>query len=376
MQDDPAPMRAGGKVSRHAVNEQIWRHHTLDTAADLEAAPPAMSPADAQAWCNFVLFAPGNLPAGTELARASLRREAPPGRDGDLTVGRTSWSENNPAAYRFEASGGGRALRVKQFLYDWAFPALDHPALWESSTSAVPIDDEHVLWYGTDYMGHQAASARMARTMVELSVLRGTFADDEILDFYRSLRAVDDIAAVEIANTPFADLGYWARRPEATAIAVPLGLWNIHQPDTIRLRWSTGRRASEVLTTYHLPKVLGDLPLDSAATDEGKALVAAEVVYTGGSRRGRELRLHVYRNDHDLPHPERERHPGHDEPLSLHGRRVHLAWIDDRHGPFDAIITTPSGKPSLRLLSSTGVGCHRTWFLGALNHLLDGMREA
>lgn len=369
-------MGAGAKRRRRVVNNLTWRRHTLEAAAHLDAAPPAMAPADAQAWCNFVLFTPDELPADTQLARASVRREAPPGREGDSMVGRSPWSENNPAAYRFEASGGGRALRVKEFLYDWAFPALDHPSLWESPTSAVPIDDESVLWYGTDYMGHRAASARMARTMVELSVLWGTFADDEILHLYRSLRPVDDIVAGEIANIPFANLSYWARRPEATPVAVPLGLWNIHQPDTTRLRWSTGDRAIEALAAYHLPSVLGDLPLNSAAIDEGEAPVAAEIVYTDRLGSSRELRLHVYHDDRDLPHPERERHPGHNEPLSIHGSRVRLAWIDDRYGPFDAIVTTPSGEPSMRLLSSTGVGCNRTWFLDALGHLLDGMREA
>lgn len=162
-----------------------WRHRTLADPAELEARPPSSAPEEAQEWCNFVLFVPEWLPAGTRVGEASVRREAPPGRVGGSTVGRTPWSTNNPAAYRFEVSGGGRSLRIKQFLCDWAFPALDHPALWESETRALALDDHHVLWYGTDYLGHRGASARMARTTIELSVLEGDFTDAELAGLYR-----------------------------------------------------------------------------------------------------------------------------------------------------------------------------------------------
>lgn len=352
--------------------DETWTNTTLATAADLDAEPPALSGADAQTWCNFVLLLPGQLPPGTRLERSSVRREAPPGRLGDATVGRTPWSENNPSAYRFEVSDGHRTLRVKEFLYDWAFPALDHPALWGSHTRALAIDDSHVLWYGIDYQGHRGASARIARTMVELSVLKGTFTDEEIRDLYRSLRPVDDHAARAIANTPFARLSYWARRPDAPVIAVPLGLWNIHQPETARLRWSTARDADAFRIEHGLPTVLGGLQLDSVATDDGTAPVATEAVYAGGQGRNHELRLQLYRRGTEPRSIERDQHPGHDEPLLVDGRRVHLAWIDDRYGPFDAIVATRSGLPPLRMLGSSGVAADRAWFLGAVEEMLAG----
>src|SRR5690625_2391323 len=111
------------------MTDRQWTHRVLDDPADLDATPAALSAAEAQPWANFVVFTPDRLPAGTHLGEQSLRREAPPGRVGDSMAGRTPWSANNPAAFRFEVRGDGRRLRVKQFLYDWAFPALDHPAL-------------------------------------------------------------------------------------------------------------------------------------------------------------------------------------------------------------------------------------------------------
>jgi hypothetical protein len=173
------------------TRDEHWTHHMLGDPAGLEATPPEMEAAEAQAWSNFIVFTPSQLPAGTRLVKQTLRREAPPGRVGDSTVGRTPWTENNPAAFRFEVAGEDRRLRIKQFLYDWAFPALDHPALWQSHTTSDALDQHRIVWHGVDYMGHPGASARLARTMIELSVLDGTFTREEITEIYRSLRPAD-----------------------------------------------------------------------------------------------------------------------------------------------------------------------------------------
>ncbi|MEV4891494.1 hypothetical protein AB0K48_19135 [Nonomuraea sp. NPDC055795] len=325
-----------------------------------------MTAQEAQTWSNFAVFTPDLLPEGTTLRKSSVRREAPPGRVGEATAGRSPWSVNNPAAYRFELAGEERTLRVKEFLYDWAFPALDHLALWESPTRAVALDDEHVLWHGVDYLGHAGASARIARTMIELSVLEGTFAEQEIEDLYRSMSPVDGAAMQRISETSFAVLGYWARRPQAPPIAVPLGLWKIRQPDTIRPVWVPGRQAYDIGQAHGLPAALAELPLDSIATDRGTSAVAVEALYAGRPARNRELRLHLYRGT-DPAAPERESHPGHHEVFHRHGREVHLAWIDPRFGPFDAVVPGGAGLPSFRILSSTGVGQDRAWFLATLD---------
>ncbi|MEU5976485.1 hypothetical protein [Streptomyces sp. NPDC047315] len=353
------------------MTEQQWTHRVLNDPADLDDTPAELSAAQAQPWANFVVFTPDRLPAGTRLGRQSLRREAPPGRVGESTAGRTPWSTNNPAAFRFEVQGQDRRLRVKQFLYDWAFPALDHPALWESPTNAERLDEHHVLWHGTDYMGHPGASARIARTTIELSVLDGTFTREETTDLYRSLRPVDPEAVTTIAATPFATLSHWARRPEAPVIAVPLGLWDLCQVDTATITWRAVGDAHAQFDSVAAPQRLGDLALDSTATHHGPSPVVAEYLYSGGTGRGRELRLHALNAEYLPAAIKPEAHPAQHEDITMAGHRVRLAFIDDAHGPCDALIVDASDRPVWRLLASADTHTDRRWFLRALNDLLS-----
>src|SRR5262249_13040221 len=131
---------------RPEVVDVMWKHRVLAQASDLETTPPTLPPRQAQPWCNFAVWTPEGLPGPYVTVTGTLRKESPPGIPQAETAGRTPWSANNPCAYRFEVRGPGGRVRVKQFLYDWAFPALDHPCLWDSSTRAVAIDDRHVLW--------------------------------------------------------------------------------------------------------------------------------------------------------------------------------------------------------------------------------------
>ncbi|NLU70759.1 hypothetical protein [Streptomyces sp. HNM0574] len=353
------------------MTENAWEARKLATAAELDPRPVELPPEVAQEWCNFTLFLPERLPAGTSLGAGTVRREAPPGRVGEHTAGRTPWSENNPSAHRFEITGRERRLRVKQFLYDWAFPALGHPCLWESGTQAEPVDEHHVLWFGTDYAGKPGASARIARTLVELSVLEGEFSRAELLDLYRSLRPVAPGVAERVGATPFHGLSYWARRPEAHVIAVPLGLWRVRQSGNLRLVWSETAHTARDAKDAGLPDELGGLALDSFARETGgEDWTELEVVYSGGRLREKELRLHVYRRSPVQGAPERDDHPGTFEELRAGGRTVRLASIDSGCGPFDALVESPDGGQRLRLMSGTGVGCDRQWFLGALNELV------
>jgi hypothetical protein len=326
-----------------------------------------VAPEQAQPWCNFLVWTPQRVPAGCALGTGTLRRESPPGRVDGHTAGRASWSESNPAAYRFEIAGAGRRLRVKQFLYDWAFPALDHPCLWESRTRACTVDDRHVVWFGTDHLLHAAASARLDRTTVELSVLDGEFAEEEILALYRAMRpAVPEVAA-DLAETPFSELSYWARWPDATRIDVPVGLWRFRRRPSHESHWQTGTEAGRLVASLDLPPSLGGLALDSAARfvdDEGRTEI--EAVYNGRPDRGRELRLIAQRRGGgNLCVPaEPEDQPGEREVLRMGGGDVQLGWIDERYGPFQAVYA--HGAVEATLLSSTGVGLDRAWFLAAL----------
>lgn len=345
-----------------------WTFRALDRPDELGAAPPTMSPEQAQAWCNFVLWTPGRLPAGCGTAPGSMRREAPPGRTTGHEAGFTPWSENNPASYRLEIGGDGRRLRLKQFLYDWAFPALDHPCLWGNPTRARTLPGDGVLWLGTDYESRPGASARLARTTIELSVLAGEFGDDELADLYAGLRPADEAAADLVGATPFAALNYWARRPEAKPVLVPVGLFTFRRARSARPEWAAGDRARQWVTGAGLPVTLGGLELDSAArfadADGARDL---EVLYAGGARRGAELRLVAQApGEGTLQVPaEPDVHPG--TRTQVNG--VQLAWEDERFGPWQAVLADPGTGLEATLLASTGVALDRDWFLGAVAEL-------
>ena len=356
-----------------------WQNRALDDAGELPPAPPAVAPGDAQAWCNFVLWVPQALPADCVMSAGTLRMEAPPGRVPGVTAGRTPWSTSNPAAYRAEVTGPGRRLRIKQFLYDWAFPALEHPCLWASQTRAVPLDDRDVVWYGIDYQRNRAASGRLCRTLIELSVLEGEFSDDEILRLYRSMRPAEAAAAAAIGATPFAALSYWARYP-APMVDVPIGMWKFRRTEAEHQgTWACGPADSAAfLGELGLPSELSGYVVDSAARFVSPAgSTESEVVYAPDADRGRELRLIAQRAGRgriSVP-AEREPHPANYETTTIGGAEVALAYIDERYGPWDAVWRDPARHLEFKLLSTTGRGLDRAWFVSVIAHVLTACRS-
>ncbi|MFI5661848.1 hypothetical protein [Streptomyces sp. NPDC051684] len=351
-----------------------WNWHALDSADRLDPVPATLDEARAQDACNFVLWRPTALPAGCDTAIGTLRREAPPGRV--EAAGRTPWSDANPACYRTEIGGGGRRLRLKQFLYDWAFPAVDHPCLWGGATRAVPIGERRVAWLGTDYLGHRAASARMAKTTVELSVLEGEFDDEELVDLYAALRPAVPEALPRVLATPFAGLSYWARH-RAAPVAVPTGVFafqrrgRTHEED-----WVPADALEDFLDAHGLPNAVGAFRADSAARcGDGDTVREVDVVYT--SPTGDELRLTAQRPGAGrlaFP-PVRDKHPAQGEILDLDGRRVHLGCVSAEFGACDAWWRHPAGH-ELRLLSSAGQDLGRDAFVRLLTALDAGLRPA
>ncbi|WP_327112486.1 hypothetical protein OHB12_28890 [Nocardia sp. NBC_01730] len=345
----------------------MWQHRTCANASDLDNLTPTVTPAEAQAWCNFIVWIPERLPAECQLLSGTLRREAPPGMPVEPIEDRGPRDGNYLSSYRFEIAGTDRTLRIKQFYYDWAFPAFDQPCLWKSHTHAVPIDDTHVVWFGVDFLGNQAASARLGRTTIELSVLEGTFTELELLGLYQALHPVDAGVVKAIAATSHAQLSYWARHADAAQLVVPIGFWTFRR-GAHQANWSsTGWVADQ-----GFPVALAGLDLDSAAhiqLDDNRAEI--EVIYDGGRDRGVELRLIAQRpGKGGLRIPaDPEPHPGQREQIRHGGLDIQLGWIDERYGPFQAVFTTPDQEWEATLLSSAGVGLGRAWFLAALDEL-------
>lgn len=355
-----------------------WQWNQAPDACPAQLEPVPADPAGAQPWCNFTVWQPERLPRGCGTTAATVRREAPPGRprtdaDADAGAGRAPWTEANPSAYRTEIGGGGRRLRLKQFLYDWAFPAADHPCLWGSRTRARPIGAGRVVWLGTDYLGHRACSARMSRTTVELSVLEGEFTEDELVGLYRSLRPAVPEAADRVVRTAFSALSYWARRPVA-AVTVPTGLFRFQRggsaPDG---QWVDPDRLDAFLAGQRLPAALGGFAADSAAVfTAGADLREVEASYTSAAADARELRLLVQPADRGrlrFP-PQREQHPARQLVTRVAGREVHLAYVDREVGPFDAVWHDPATQVTGRLLTSTGAGLDQQHVLACLDQVL------
>jgi len=347
-----------------------WQWRRIGDASELEAIPPGMTPQEAQQWCNFIVWIPGR--GHYEVGNATVRKEAPPGRTEGVTAGRTPWTSNNPSAYRYEVQLPSGRIRVKEFLYDWAFPATDHPSLWRSKVKPLPLKDEYVVWFGKNYYGQRAASARLARTMIEAGVIEGDVSEEELLAFFRSLQPVDEIAASSIMATHFSRLSYWARY-NADLVGVPTGLWAFQrEPGPSEEKWHED--INRVLRQLDLPVSLGEFVADDVATfDDGHGNVETEVCYVAGPDRGHELRLVAQRHGQGrlVNPPTTEPHPHDSEAIEVVDTKVRLAWESKKYGSFDAVWYDNKRDQERKLVSTTGVGLGYIWFMHALKLLIE-----
>jgi len=150
--------------------------------------------AEAQAWVNFVVLRPTVLPAGCEWAKLTVREE----------------TETVRSSVRFVVEGRSRALRVKQFFYDWSYPAvLADTNLVAQGQPFVACDVVGHL--GTDYKGHVAACHSRWFTQIEISVLHGTFEEAELLALIAGLTPARAEAVETIGLLPFAVTSHTAR---------------------------------------------------------------------------------------------------------------------------------------------------------------------
>lgn len=322
----------------------VWK--TADPSArltDPEAArPPAeVSFADAQAAANFVVFEPGWLPADCRLAEVTLRPEQPPGRPDDVSaadIGQTPWGEGNPCALRAVVAGDGRRLRIKGFLYDWAPPAASVAPLWETPEPEPVACGDAVGWLGTDYKGNRGACVQRARSQLEVSVLEGTFDDDELADLLCGFEVAAPEAARAVRSVPFHGLNYWVRYGyEPTA--VPHGLWDYH----VARPYETSVPVA--------PFALADLPIsplipgderfafDSAVVFPEAA--AVECVFRNRRNGSDHLWLVAAREESPLAPsipPEASAQPAERrEPVDLRGTTVHYAALTEERGAWEAV---------------------------------------
>ncbi|MCP9489166.1 MAG: hypothetical protein MSC31_04750 [Solirubrobacteraceae bacterium MAG38_C4-C5] len=332
-----------------------------------------MAADEAQVWCNFPVLVPRGLPPETTIVTQTLRPECCPGRPAGSAGSRSPWSEGNPSSYRFEIAGKGRKLRVKEFLYDWAPAAADQPCLWGGPTWAEPIHPDYVVWLGTDYMGHRGAYARIYRTSCELSVLAGTFSDEEIVTLYRTLEPVSPTHLALLGQQSFARLSYWARfRPRL--VDPPHGLFRFRRPEDETYIWTDDQ---DVVGSWGMPRL--DLQSPSGFRFDSAALFGStgdarevEVLFTSGEYRGREVRIVAQWagcGRIDLP-SRTEAHPCTFDTVIPNGDGVEVAFVDHRFGPHEAIWQDETRGVRGLLLTSAGPRMDRAWFEGVVTSVV------
>jgi hypothetical protein len=336
---------------------------------------------ESQEWCNSVLMKPTLLPNGVFLDTAEMRPESPPGRrDGAKDSRLPSWTLSNRACHRCVLAGEARRLRIKQFLYDWAPPAFDCPCLWLSPVVRHFFVDNDVGWLGTDFRGLAGASINRDRTTIELSVLQGSFSDDEIQAICRGFRPVRPESRNQILQTPLAALSYQSRHKELP-IAVPVGFW-AHQ------------RKPESLPTLVFPaaSVPPGIPGVVIAPPSGYGYRLNSVFTYGDLAHPDEADFVYYQFEHpnlylsvlasfeNVNHtgirypPVLDRQPCHSETISIAGKTVYHAFSNDEVGPHEVVYQAHG--LNVMLLLKPARHTSRSWFFGLLDRILGaGLRD-
>lgn len=331
-----------------------------------EAQIREMDSDEAQNWCNFILLKPADLPPGLSLRRPTMRPEAPPGRPSGVDLaGRSTWTISNRSAHKLDIEGEGRSLRVKQFLYDWAPPAFDHPSLWLSPVVQPFLRRNAVGWLGTDYRRLPAASVHLQRTMVEVSVTAGAFEADELIQLVRSLEPACPSAVDRIEQTPLAVLSY-NRRHVSDMIAVPVGYWkHKREPAALLLEPLTSDEVQAAMPRAEIvPPPRLDYLLDTVfVVSDGQRLRESEYVYDLRDQPGQYLRVLSWDADAsgslEYP-PTLDRQPCAHERLTLNGHDVYYARGTERYGPHEAVWT--ENQTIVMLLAKPADWTDAAWF--------------
>ncbi|MCH8269576.1 MAG: hypothetical protein IH846_18920 [Acidobacteria bacterium] len=308
------------------------------------------------------------------IANTEMRPEAPPGRvEGKESVGRSPWSLANRACHRSEISDGSRTVRIKQFLYDFAPPAVDHPSLWQSSEVRPFLHENTVGWLGTDYRQLPAASIHLYRTMVELSVTTGTFADEELISLVRGLRPTVPAVFQCIESTPLAVLCY-ENRHSSEIISVPIGYWaHRREPSSMQSTVLLGSEAPPQLIGRAVqPSKEYECRLDTVFIfGDVKNPQEIEYVYDHRDRPGQYIRILVWRTGTagSLPYPPvLDRQPCSHEVASINGRGIYHAFFDPRYGPHEAV--WEKDGLTFMLLAKPAPWTDAAWFASLLRKMV------
>jgi hypothetical protein len=341
-------------------------------AREQAAMPEDVDLAAAQGRVNFVVYAPTSLPVGCEVERTTLRPEQPPGRPDGLEageIGQTPWSEANPCSLRTLVRGDGRALRIKQFLYDWAPPAAGVAPLWDSE-ELEPFECEGAVgWLGEDYRDARGGCVQLFDTQVEVSVIEGTFPDDELRELFRSLVPADPDGGAVVRAAPFHARNYWVRYG-VEPYRVPYGLWAWR----LRRPYSHATAVPSAADIDGVPSPPPGIRVESALRVDTPGQREAELILRpdGGSEHDRLWMIASGPNSEDDPPwpPELdERAPEVTSEIQSAGGSFWIAGLTAEYGPWDAIWREDGRTYAIWSAPTT------TWTRERLTGLVEALRS-
>ncbi|MCP5089016.1 MAG: hypothetical protein GY952_19730 [Rhodobacteraceae bacterium] len=331
----------------------------------------AATPEMAQALVNFTILRPRFVPADVRMTESSVRLESPPDETDTVERGQRppDWTSANTCSYLSRFEGDGRSFRLKQFFYDWAPPACDHPPLWNSKVRAVPSVPPFVCWIGTDFLDRAGATSRINRTSVEMSVTNGSFTDEEIACIFSGLDTACPQYARMLDDVCSAQLNYWSRH-DLPIVDVPYGLFQIRRSDHAeRCKWLPGAVHLSGFAQPRIHEKFGFV-LDSTGIFGNENTRELELVFAAPPAKGREVRMIIQRSDRGRiawP-PKPSTHPAAGEAVEIDGNEVHLRFIDVGVGPFAAVFKAAGMR--VMVLTSSAYGQDRAWFHDLLSTLI------
>ncbi|MEL6403072.1 MAG: hypothetical protein AAFR81_01805 [Chloroflexota bacterium] len=294
--------------------------------------------------------------------------------------------EDSNSSYRIMLTGNGRSLSIKQFLFDFAPPAYDHPALWrnpqKTTENEFPIPQafpiaQHILWIGHDHRRFVAATIGFHRVRIEATVREGTFSTQELVQIFESLVPVDVQQAQVIKNTPFATLAYQSRY-EQTASPVPLSYWS-HKRTPTESYWAKMATQNALAHLPISPPVLEDFgyTFDSfflVGREENPSEI--DFVYEQKEKDGAYLRFLFTPADSSSPiqyPPQKYTQECQTKRITVAGKDVYLAWLNE-YGGFEAVFSYQGGYALLMTQPKTWT--NEVWFRDLLEDIIKNEATA
>jgi len=319
--------------------------------------PQNVSWEEAQRYCNFMLFKPRDkFLEKFKTIETSLRIE----------------SSTDFASHRCLLQSEHSLISIKQFLYDWAPPAYDHPSLWRNAEVSpqastpipkpVPVGSQ-IAWIGLNFRRQQAATLSLMRTMVEVTIIEGNAIQEEVLELFNSLAPADTAIAEKIIHTPLAMLTYlW--RHKRNASPVPLSYWKYTRSDQ---ESHTAYLPQDIKHEATPEKIFNQYVLNSIFVI-GNPDSPAEIEYYYEHTEYPGAYIRLLSITQDVPStPKLGDQFCYSENLMIEGQSLSYAYLTKEFGPHEAMWV--KNKPYLILVKPM-LWTTREWFLENIGSLL------